>query len=89
MAGDAAIMSDYRDITSDELWEEYEWVANQSADLFDFLRGDNAEAMTENDECPVCKCGTLEKNENDLVCRGECGAPFPDELGRYAPKEEA
>jgi len=46
------------------------------------------EAMTENDECPVCKCGTLEKNENDLVCRGECGAIFPDVLGRYDPKEE-
>ena len=43
MAGDAAIMSDYRDVTTDELWEEYGWVADQSADLFDFLRGDTAE----------------------------------------------
>ena len=38
------------------------------------------EAMTENDECPNCKSGTLEKNGNDLVCRGECGATFPDAL---------
>ena len=43
MAGDAAIMSDYRDVTTDELWEEYGWVADQSADLVDFLRGDTAE----------------------------------------------
>ena len=26
------------------------------------------------DECPVCKCGTVELNESyELVCRGECG----------------
>ena len=29
--------------------------------------------MKTNDECPVCKNGTLEKNGEDLVCRGECG----------------
>jgi len=43
MAGDAAIMSNYRDVPTNELWEEYGWVADQSADLFDFLRGDTAE----------------------------------------------
>lgn len=37
---------------------------------------DNAtkeKAMNANDECPFCKNGTLEKNGEDLVCRGECG----------------
>ena len=29
--------------------------------------------MNANDECPFCKNGTLEKNGEDLVCRGECG----------------
>ncbi len=32
--------------------------------------------MNVNDECPNCKSGTLERNENDLVCQGECGATF-------------
>lgn len=29
--------------------------------------------LTENDECPNCHCGTLEYNDAELVCRGECG----------------
>jgi hypothetical protein len=32
--------------------------------------------MNINDECPNCKSGTLEQNDKDLVCRGECGATF-------------
>jgi ribosomal protein S27AE len=32
--------------------------------------------MNVNDECPNCKSGTLERNENDLVCRGECGVTW-------------
>jgi hypothetical protein len=32
--------------------------------------------MNVNDECPNCKSGTLEQNDKDLVCRGECGATF-------------
>ena len=43
MAGDAGIMSNYRDAPISELWDEYGWVADQSADLFDFLRGGTAE----------------------------------------------
>jgi hypothetical protein len=28
------------------------------------------------DECPNCKCGTLEQAGTELLCRGECGAIF-------------
>jgi hypothetical protein len=31
------------------------------------------------DECPNCKCGTLEQGEGELCCRGECGTIFPTE----------
>ena len=43
--------------------------------------------MNVNDECPNCKSGTLERNENDLICRGECGAAFPDVLGQAEADE--
>ena len=36
--------------------------------------------MNVNDECPVCKNGTLEQNDKDLVCRGECGGCFSAEF---------
>ena len=36
--------------------------------------------MNVNDECPFCKSGTLEKNGEDLVCRGECGGCFSAEF---------
>ena len=26
------------------------------------------------DECPLCKCGTVEHDENEVRCKGECGA---------------
>jgi hypothetical protein len=33
------------------------------------------EAVKTNDECPVCKNGTLEETGDEfLVCRGECGS---------------
>ena len=25
------------------------------------------------DECPLCRCGTLEETDEEFVCRGECG----------------
>jgi hypothetical protein len=43
--------------------------------------------MNKDDECPNCKSGTLERNENDLICRGECGAAFPDVLGQAEADE--
>jgi hypothetical protein len=29
------------------------------------------------EECPECQCGTLERNDDTLCCRGECGGIFP------------
>jgi ribosomal protein S27AE len=49
----------------------------------DLRRRDRLEAeetMNVNDECPVCKNGTLEQNDKDLVCRGECGGCFSAEF---------
>lgn len=42
--------------------------------------------MQKNDECPNCKCGTLDKNCTDLVCQGECGMIWTPEnvLDYYA-----
>lgn len=42
--------------------------------------------MKADDECPNCKSGTLEQNDKDLVCRGECGATFSEDYqeGRKA-----
>jgi ribosomal protein S27AE len=45
------------------------------------------EARNENDACPHCGNGTLERNENTLVCQGECGAIFPDAPGQAEADE--
>lgn len=34
------------------------------------------------DECPVCKNGTLEDNGTEVQCRGECGSIFRKVLVR-------
>ena len=36
----------------------------------------STEALQADDECPNCQNGTLELQEDALVCRGECGAFF-------------
>ena len=37
MAGDEGMLSDYRDLTEDELREQYQWVESLPQDLINFL----------------------------------------------------
>jgi hypothetical protein len=44
--------------------------------------------MEAGDECPNCRCGTLEETDEAFVCRGECGEvwskPFLGSAGPLA-----
>jgi hypothetical protein len=32
--------------------------------------------VAEDDECPNCRCGTLEETDTEITCRGECGTTW-------------
>jgi hypothetical protein len=37
------------------------------------------DAMAAGDECPNCRCGTIEETDDEFRCRGECGSIFRKE----------
>jgi len=65
------------------------WVASDPQFHHDYWKA--REDVEEEEECPVCRCGTVGLEDGVLKCRGECGTNWPikeNNMEKYGQKTE-